>query len=296
MNSLDWKDVAHYGSALVCLAMAGLSELGVSLPGVTVDPKVAGAAGIGILAAGLKSGVTSGKAAICFLALALAAASAGDAQAADLSRKPVVNPYVKALPALDCTVTACTGFFIGGNLANVGTSLDVIGQGIQGIAQNGLGIGGQFGYEYFANNIYAAAFCTADYDASLSTMASVNDRSTWGCGVRAGYSLANAFSTVTNGGPNPTLPQQFLQSLMTPYFDIEEVKRHGQPAFVSGAGVEALVAADPAGHSSWTLNADILRYTYNQGGTSGTFAGTPIQQSGETVVRVGLNKHVGWGN
>lgn len=53
-------DAAHYGMSILLLGLAGLTEVGVSLPGVSVDPKVAGAAGFGILVAGLKGGVTSG--------------------------------------------------------------------------------------------------------------------------------------------------------------------------------------------------------------------------------------------
>lgn len=59
MGSINWKDVLHYGSSLLLLLMAGLTELGVQLPGVQVDPKIAGAAGIGVLVAGLKGGITS---------------------------------------------------------------------------------------------------------------------------------------------------------------------------------------------------------------------------------------------
>lgn len=57
--NFDWKDWLHYGSSVLLLLMAGLTELGVQLPGVTVDPKIAGAAGVGVLVAGLKGGWTS---------------------------------------------------------------------------------------------------------------------------------------------------------------------------------------------------------------------------------------------
>lgn len=100
MESISWKDVAHYGSAVTCLALAGMTELGVSLPGVTVDPKIAGAAGIGILAAGLKGGVTSGKAVIAFLILSSAALLVQPVYAADMPQPktvykapPVGYPY-----------------------------------------------------------------------------------------------------------------------------------------------------------------------------------------------------------
>ncbi len=54
MNYKLLTDILHYGTSALLLAMAGLSEMGVQLPGIVVDPKVAGAAGIGILVAGFK--------------------------------------------------------------------------------------------------------------------------------------------------------------------------------------------------------------------------------------------------
>lgn len=61
MKKYAWLiDVAHYGSSALLLGMAGLTELGVSFPGITVDPKIAGGAGIGILVAGFKGGLTAG--------------------------------------------------------------------------------------------------------------------------------------------------------------------------------------------------------------------------------------------
>lgn len=57
MNNLNWKDLAHYGTAAVSLLLAGATEVGMQFPGVSVDPHVAGAFGIGVLLAGLKGGV-----------------------------------------------------------------------------------------------------------------------------------------------------------------------------------------------------------------------------------------------
>ena len=59
-NLLNWKDAAHYGSAVLLLGLAGLAHFGVQLPGVTVDPSVCSAAGISILVAGFKGGFSTG--------------------------------------------------------------------------------------------------------------------------------------------------------------------------------------------------------------------------------------------
>jgi hypothetical protein len=59
MKSLNWVDYVHYGSGLFLLALAALAQMGVHLPGVEINPAVAGASGFGILVAGLKSGWAS---------------------------------------------------------------------------------------------------------------------------------------------------------------------------------------------------------------------------------------------
>ena len=61
MFNLNWKDVCHYGSAIILMLVGGAGEVGIPLPGVTVsDPKTVLLSGVGILVAGLKGGWTSG--------------------------------------------------------------------------------------------------------------------------------------------------------------------------------------------------------------------------------------------
>jgi hypothetical protein len=58
--NLNWKDVAHYGTAVLAISIGGVTEMGVQLPGVVVsDPKMTITMGIGILVAGLKGGWTA---------------------------------------------------------------------------------------------------------------------------------------------------------------------------------------------------------------------------------------------
>lgn len=57
---MNWKDIAHYGTAGLAIVIGGITELGVSIPGVVVtDPKMTMTVGIGILVAGLKNGWAS---------------------------------------------------------------------------------------------------------------------------------------------------------------------------------------------------------------------------------------------
>lgn len=212
--------------------------------------------------------------------------SSSAAFAADLTL-PVKAPV---LPKVACNLQTCTGFFFGGNIANAGGNLDVLGTGLTGLAQNGFGIGVQAGYEFYNGQWYAALLADVDYDASLNAGANAipvafKDRLTYGVKARLGYSLAQAFGASVTGTATPTLPQQFLSSLMTPYAVIGEEWRHGQPSLVSGAGAEFLLA------TNITATAEYLRYTYGQGGTSGTVAGLPTQQTGENEFRLSLNRH-----
>lgn len=223
------------------------------------------------------------------VALALGLASP-PVSAANLA-PPVVNPFTKAPVAVGCTAVSCTGGFVGGSFANAGGSFDIVGTGLTGLASNGLGVGGQAGYEYFANNLYAAIYVDASYDLSLNAPGSaITDKASWGGGVRLGYSLANIIGAVTTTGATPTLSQNLLQALMTPYINIKEEHRHNQPALGTGVGVEALLAADPTGHSSWTANVDYLRYSYNQGGAASALA----TMKDENLIQLSLNKHFGW--
>jgi hypothetical protein len=217
---------------------------------------------------------------------------ASPSSAADVSPMAVKAPvYTRSTP---CTVTSCTGFFVGANIANAGGNFDIVGTGLTGLAQNGLGIGGQVGYEFWNGQWYAAILADLDTDMSLNAQTTVGvptnfrDRLTYGVKARLGYSLASAFGAATTGSAAPTLPQQFLASLMTPYIVVGEEWRHSQPALVSGAGVEALLATNV------TLNADILHYSYNQGGTSGNVAGIPTAQTGDNEFRLSINRHFGF--
>ena len=58
---MNWKDIAHYGTAGLAIAVGGVTELGMQIPGVVVsDPKMTITMGIGVLVAGLKGGWTAG--------------------------------------------------------------------------------------------------------------------------------------------------------------------------------------------------------------------------------------------
>jgi hypothetical protein len=58
---MNWKDVVHYGTAAIAILVGGITEMGISIPGIVVsDPKMTITMGLGVLVAGLKGGWTSG--------------------------------------------------------------------------------------------------------------------------------------------------------------------------------------------------------------------------------------------
>ncbi len=227
------------------------------------------------------------------LPLLIATSMLSPAFGADL--KPV---FLKAPPApAGCTVTSCIGLFVGGSIVQSGGSLDVLGTGITGLAQNGFAMGGQAGYEFFSNKFYFAGLAHVESDMALNAApgTSFTNRLDFGGCARVGYQLSGLLGASGTTGVVPTLPQELLSSLMTPYVNVCEDKKHNQPAIVTGAGIEALLAANALGRSAWTLNVDYLHYNFNQGGTAGVMvpAVVPITQTTDNVIKASLNYHFG---
>lgn len=259
---LIMSDVSYAG-AVVAFGYGLFSHW--NMKKVPETAKVIGAAAVLILAIGMFSG----------------------ARAADLRPAPVFTKApVATVPV--CTVSSCNGWFVGGSIANSGGNFDVVGTGLTGIAQNGFGVGSQAGYEFWNGQIYAAALVRVSYDTSLNSSGmGISDRLTWGGIIRLGYSLASAAGiATTTSTAQPTLPQQLMASLMTPYINLGEVSRHNQAALVSGAGIEALIA------NNWTINADYYHYTYDQGGSAGT-TGLPVSQQADNEFVLSINRHFG---
>lgn len=279
---MDFKDILHYGGGGLLLVAGAFAPIINDIPGVHVDSATCIVTGLAALGIGAKADQALKVVVAALFGAWLTAAPAG---AADLVAKA---PPRAAAPS--CTVTSCIGLFAGGFLGNSGGNLDVIGTGLTGLAQNGLGFGAQGGYEYFASNIYAAFYVDLQDDMNINAPpgTTFSSRLTYGIGGRLGYSLAGAFGAATTGTATPTLPQQFLASLMTPYINLWEGKRHNQAALRTGAGVEALLS------SNVTLNADYFHYSYNQGGAAGSLAGLPVKLADDNEFRLSINRHFGF--
>lgn len=200
-----------------------------------------------------------------------------DARAGSLTLKAPIAPT----PA--CTLALCSGWFVGANLGNDGSNLNVVSNGLSGVAATGLFIGGDGGYEFFNGQWYFSARAFVDYDyTQKAAPVGPSDRLAYGAYVSAGYSLATLFGAASTGTPI-TLPQQLLSSLMTPTIHVGTCRRHTQECLLSGAGVEALLA------TNWTLNADYFNFNY---GASGG-AGNGLKRANENEFLASVNYHIG---
>lgn len=151
--NISWKDVVHYGAALGLVILGVLGELHV--PGI--DPTVCFTAAAGIFAAGLKGGVTSGKAMIAALIGGSLVLFTGSAQAADLLHKAPslqFNPY----PTNGC------GAYYGVNALG---SASPISNATPGATAIGGDVGGTLGYTCALS---ASTFWFAEFMADFQNL------------------------------------------------------------------------------------------------------------------------------
>jgi hypothetical protein len=270
----------HYGAGGLLILLGVLGECGVTFPGVEINPHVALLAGLGIFGVGGKADAAMKFAfpfaLTGFLSAIGIAIAPGVTVAADINK-------AAASPA-GCSVSYCVGAFVGGTVINSGGNIDIIGTGLQGLAENGIGLGVQAGYEYWDGKLYAAALAPFAYNVNLNAppQSGISNKVSYGVIGRVGVSLSSAFGLASTSGTPVTLPQQLLSSLMTPYVNFGIMSQYGQASLVSGAGVEALIA------TNWTLNADYLHYSFGSGGSSGGAI-----QHDTNEFRLSINRHFG---
>lgn len=208
------------------------------------------------------------------------------AQSADLT--PPAYPVIplKALPTLTCTPAVCSGFYVGFNIDGIGTSLNVIGAGVNNsLFAAGFGLGGQAGYQLWNGTYFFAAEVSADY---MTTPASAGVASTgyWRSTelVKAGAALATLFGpsptpVVPSPSQGPPLPQALLAAVTSPYVILGTGQKSHSNALVSGAGVQAALAA------GWNLSLEYQNWQYSAADVSPT-----VSQATENVVAIKLNR------
>jgi len=244
--SISWKDVAHWGAAgaLYLIGIAGAS--GVHIPGVSIDPATCFLAATGLVGAGLKSSVTSGKVtAIGFLALALATLAlpgSADAQIATTPPLPLAAPVIPGLPAVaaadksPCTPTSCTGLYIGAGIAGAGTNANIIGNGFSGsVFANGGIPEGDFGWIYADGK----ALFNVEFDAGyrIGASASVNGQTANFSGWTAQQEVDFGLSLAAFGPQQQPISLTLPYPLISPYVALGAQESQGVgTGWLTGAG------------------------------------------------------------
>jgi hypothetical protein len=174
------------------------------------------------------------------LAGIMLAGAAGLAHAADLPVKatPPAGPSWVSSP---CTVTACTGFYFGGDIAGAGLSLDILGTALAGPTQGttkGASFGVMGGYQYWTGGIYAGAQVFANYSFATPGMLGAKERFLTGELFQVGGSLAGILpggtTTPTQGPITLNIPGL---ALVSPFAVVGAVQR-GRNGLATGAGAE----------------------------------------------------------
>lgn len=219
------------------------------------------------------------------LLVALAWADLG--HAADLPPKAAAAVAVPDFGA--CTQAMCTGPEISFHISGEGSNADILGSGLNGsIFNQGIGLGGGGGYQFWNGNFLLGLELTGTYYAGSnaglnSTVAALGGNPqnyNWAIdavGI-AGYGLNGLFNAPPAGASGPINPIQALNGAMiTPGFMAgERIRAHGLNGFLAGALVEYTLG----GHSA--LRIDYRHVTYDKGVDAG---GLPIHIGTEQEVR-----------
>jgi opacity protein-like surface antigen len=184
-----------------------------------------------------------------------------------------------------CSITACSGFYIGGHVEGEGSNADILGSGINGsIFANGAGLGLHAGYQLWNGNFFAAGEFGGTYDVgSRTVIGDIANVSPWSFEYLA--KLGVGLNGLFNSSPTPTQgPINVIQALngamLSPYAIVGGKTRNFGSGFVTGAGVEYTLG----GH--WAANVEYLHVNYNDQTAP---VGVNVSIGTENVVRAGLN-------
>jgi hypothetical protein len=203
--------------------------------------------------------------------------------AADLPAKSAV-----ATPALPtCTITQCTGWYVGGHIEGLGSNADIVGSGISGsLFAGGAGLGAHGGYQLWNGNFFVAAEFGGTYDIGGQTViGNLANVQPWSVEylAKVGYGLQgffNAGAATPSQGP-VAIFQNLNAALVSPYAIIGGRTRNFGSGLVTGAGAEYTLGG------GWNAYAEYLHVNYNETSTAGL---VPISIGTENVVRAGINR------
>lgn len=215
-------------------------------------------------------------------ALAALAGASAPALAADMPPRAAVPAPIPV-----CTITQCSGWYVGGHVEGLGSNADILGSGIQSsIFAGGAGLGGHVGYQLWNGNFFAAAEVGGTYDVGgQSFVGQVAGVQPWSVEYLAkfGYGLNglfNAGAATPSQGP-VAIFQNLQAALISPYGVIGGRTRNFGSGLVTGAGAEYTLGG------GWNAYAEYLHVNYNQTVGSGL---APVSIGTENVVRAGINR------
>jgi opacity protein-like surface antigen len=209
--------------------------------------------------------------------LAALGVMASTAQAADILYKAA--PPAPAVPY--CTLNSCTGLYGGFTVAESGGSFNIISTGLGGVASNNLNLGGDIGYELWNGTYFLAAELDAVYGVvSNGSLPGGGNTNQWGVGAlgKVGYSIGSLFGTASANPPS--LPTSLTNAVISPYIILGVWDRPWGAGFASGAGIQALLAAN------WTLSADYVHVNYNNAAINPN-----LNQQTEDMVMAHVDRH-----
>lgn len=214
------------------------------------------------------------------LALAALAALSSHAFAADVSF-PVKAPL---LPVSTCVAGACSGFYAGFGVLGDGSNVDIVANGVNGsVFSTGGVLKVQGGYQFWNGSWFAALDASLGYEytskvsAGLPIVAGVGGSRIVGTElVKLGYNFlpgtANAI-TPPSQSPVPLMVPANLLASSTPYFTFGGLQRRGKNEWVSGVGVQTVIAA------GWSTDLKYLHAPSQQG------------EPATSIVMIELNRH-----
>lgn len=224
-----------------------------------------------------------------FLVLTAAlAAMVAPVRAADLG----VAPLFKAPVPSSCSLTNCTGFYLGLNVQEQGGQFNLISNGVGGIAQNDFAMGIQAGAEIYNGQWRLGFEVGADYGLSqIGTIPGGGNKKLWSADQLAcvGYTLAPLFGATATPAATSTgtpvtpaaFPVALANALMSPCVLVGAWERPWGIGLASGARASALFA------KGWTFDLDAIHVNYNNVNVNPN-----VSQQTENIVRGGINYHL----
>jgi len=200
-----------------------------------------------------------------------------------------VKPLPRAI-AYPCTVTSCSGFYVGANLTGVGADVTDFNTGVPANAfTSGGGLGGQLGYQFWNGQFFFAGEVFGDYTA-LNLGTGNGFRNTWvfgevgkfGMGLSGLLGQAQTAPTAPSQAPVAlNVPATLSQGLLSPYVAVGAVERPWGTGWAVGGGISYIIS------QNWNLDVMYLNINYNNANVNSV-----VTEQRENMIKLGLNYHM----